>query len=536
MRTAIASLAGLLWISGCHGHAHDESGHSHGDHAHGREGEGHDEAHGTHGEGHGHGHGEGVAIGITRWTDTLELFAEHPPAVVGQEVPFLAHVTILDGFLALDDAQVRLSLAGPAELSGEATMLRSGIYRPVFRPSVPGTYEGTLTIIAGGQGEIGGFEIEVYANQAAANAAHPGDEDDDGAIGFLKEQQWKVPFATAFARREPVCPTVEVSGELTTPPGGVAPVHAAVGGRIMAAAQFPAPRVSVRAGELLATIAPTPGAPEDAARASLAVVEAQARLEASRVEVERAQRMVADQAIPQRRLDEARRQLQVAEAGVDAAKSAQSMYAAARSGRGRGSWRITAPIAGVVDAVEVSPGEAVATNELLFRIVDPSVLWVRAEVPEAWASRYVPTADAAFQVVGDEEWHAIELAGDARLVHASRSVDERRRTVRVVYALGEADQSLRVGGAVRVLVPVGEAVEAVTVPRSAILDVEGRDVVYVQEEGEAFSERAVRLGPSDGDRVAVLTGIDEGERVVTRGAHLVRLAGSSGAAGHGHVH
>ncbi|MEZ4340862.1 MAG: hypothetical protein R3B82_29925, partial [Sandaracinaceae bacterium] len=66
--------------------------------------------------------------------------------------------------------------------------------------------------------------------------------------------------------------------------------------------------------------------------------------------------------------------------------------------------------------------------------------------------------------------------------------------------------------------------------------VEGRSVVYVQAEGESFEERGVRLGASQGDRVAVLSGVEAGERVVTRGAHLVRLAGSSGAVGHGHVH
>ena len=506
-------------------------------HAHIEEG-GHEE--GAHG-GHGHGHGDGVAIGITRWSETLELFAEHPPAVVGQEVSFLAHVTILDGFPPLEDARVRLSMTGPAELHAEAPMLRSGIYRPVFTPTVAGTYSGTLTVIEGGEGSIRDFEIEVYPTQAAADEAHPGDEEDDGSVSFLKEQQWRVPFDTAFADRRSIRPSAEVTGEFATPPGGVAHVHAPVAGRVMAATSgFPSPGTLVEAGDLLATIAPTPGAPEDAARASLAVVEAQSRLEASRIEVERTQRMAADQAIPARRVEEAERQLHVAEASVAAARRAQSLYSSAQSGRGRGSWRITSPIRGVVDAVEVSPGEAVGSNDLLFRIVDPDVLWVRADVPEAWASRFVRDANASFQLVGDERWHVIDLEGSpdtgASLVHASRTVDPGSRTVRVVYALGESEDALRVGAAVHVLVPVGPPVDAVTVPRSAILDVEGRSIVYVQVEGESFAERSVRTGPTEGARIAILAGVEAGERVVTRGAHLVRLAGSSGSVGHGHVH
>ena len=278
---------------------------------------------------------------------------------------------------------------------------------------------------------------------------------------------------------------------------------------------------------------------QDAARAGLAVVEAEARVEASRVEADRAERMVADQAIPERRLEEARRQLRVAQASLTAARRARSLYSSAQSGRGGGSWRITAAIAGVVDAVEVSPGEAVDANELLFRIVDPDTLWVRAEIPESWAGGFVRDANASFQLVGSERWYPVELEGaeaPSSLVHASRTVDPESRTVRVVYALGRPDEALRVGAAVRVLVPVGGAVDAVTVPRSAVLDVEGRSVVYVQAEGESFEERVVRVGPSQGERMAIISGIEPGERIVTRGAHLVRLAGSSGSVGHGHVH
>ena len=108
--------------------------------------------------------------------------------------------------------------------------------------------------------------------------------------------------------------------------------------------------------------------------------------------------------------------------------------------------------------------------------------------------------------------------------------------MRVVYALGQTEDVFRVGAAVHVLVPVGPPLDAVTVPRSAILEIEGRSVVYVQVEGESFAERSVRTGPTEGSRIAITGGVEEGERVVTRGAHLIRLAGSSGSVGHGHVH
>lgn len=491
---------------------------------------------------HGHGHGDGVAIAITRWSEGLELFAEHPPVVVGEEAPLLAHLTWLPSFHSVDDARVRLTLEGPATVTAEVGMLRSGIYEVPMEVPAPGTYRGRIELIEGGEGAVGDFTIEAYPSQAAADEAHPpgAEEEDDGSIGFLKEQQWRVPFGTAFAEEGSVRPTVEVSGELTTPPSGTAHVHAPIAGRVLPPRRgdFVEPGTEVRAGTVLATIAPTPGAPEDATRANLAVVDATARVEESRAALERAERMLADRAIPERRVAEARRSLKVAEAAVGAARQSAALYRSAQSGRGSGSWRITAPIDGIVDAVNVSAGEAVGPDDVLFRIVDPSVLWLEVEIPERWAGSIARAAPTSFRLVGTEAVHVLGEE-DASVVHFSRTVDPRTRTVRAVFRLeGTDDPSLRVGAAVQAAVPTGEPVSGVVVPASAVLEVDGRSLIYVQPEGESFEERGVRLGPRDGARVLVEAGVAAGERLVTEGAILVRLAsqGSAGATGHGHVH
>ena len=66
---------------------------------------------------------------------------------------------------------------------------------------------------------------------------------------------------------------------------------------------------------------------------------------------------------------------------------------------------------------------------------------------------------------------------------------------------------------------------------------DGREVVYVQEDGEHFRERAVRVAARAGDRVGIAEGLRAGERIVVRGAHVVRLADHSrSAAPHGHIH
>jgi multidrug efflux pump subunit AcrA (membrane-fusion protein) len=75
------------------------------------------------------------------------------------------------------------------------------------------------------------------------------------------------------------------------------------------------------------------------------------------------------------------------------------------------------------------------------------------------------------------------------------------------------------------------------VPAAAIVDDAGRPIVFVQREGETFERRAVTVGARSGDLVQILEGVTAGERIVTTGAYLVRLASlSTSVPAHGHVH
>jgi membrane fusion protein, heavy metal efflux system len=540
-------LSAAIIVCGCEGcHCHD--------HAH--EGEGHRAAHVPHGEHgepgehghegrHEHGHGHGAdAIGITKWTNKLELFAEHPPAITGQELPFLAHLTILDGFKALDNATVTLVLDGPTRVQARVTdKLRSGIFQPTLTAPAAGTYRGHL-VVTGPEVEdtVDGFEIVVHPNAEAAQQAAVS-EQQGGAepLSFLKEQQWQVPFGTAFATTGAVVPTIEVAGEVTTPPGGQADVGAAIAGRVVVPqGGLPRPGQVVRRGQLLATIALAPAAPEAGARVDLAVVEAAARVQSARAAVERAERLIADRAISQREVDEARRELRVAEEAVQAAQKAREVFSGAASGRGAGTYRVTAPIDGVVVEVAATAGQSVQAGDPMFRVVNLDELWIRARVPEQQAALIRSDQDGAYKLAGLDTWLPLDVTGQgaaASVINVGRTVDRRSRTVDVIYALRAPDERLRVGAMLRVAIPVGQPWQGVVVPRGAVLDDDGRSVVYVQVEGEAFEERTVRVGPRSGARVGITSGVNDGERVVTLGANVIRLSSRAASApAHGHVH
>ena len=499
----------------------------------------HPQGHDHHAEGH--GHGEAAVVRITRWSERFELFAEHPAAVVGKEVAFLAHLTVLEDFRPLDRAQVRLELQGPASLNAESqSAVRPGIFRMTFVPSQPGTYRGRLVVTGSVADSVEGLVLEVFENQQKAQEAAQ-KEEEGHFIELLKEQQWGVPFATAFARQGTLIASIEVAGNVATPPGGSAEIGAPIAGRVVAPTRgLPRPGDSVRRGQVLATLAPAPSSPEEAARANLAVSEAEARVARSRAAVDRAERLIRDQAISQRELEDAQREARVAQESVRAARTAQRLFSGASAGSGAGSWRLVAPIDGALVEVRAAPGSSVSQGDVLFRVVDMRELWIRARVPEQDAARLRTDRDASFQIAGLEGFLPIDVTGDnanASLVTVGRTVDSTSRTVDVIYSLRTPDPRLRVGGLVRVSVPAGADFSGIVVPRTAIVDDDGREIVYVQVDGEHFEERLVRTGPRQGALIGVAHGLSPDDRVVVRGAHVVRLAARAvSSQPHGHIH
>jgi multidrug efflux pump subunit AcrA (membrane-fusion protein) len=78
---------------------------------------------------------------------------------------------------------------------------------------------------------------------------------------------------------------------------------------------------------------------------------------------------------------------------------------------------------------------------------------------------------------------------------------------------------------------------ALVIPISALVEEQGTFYAYVQTGGESFEKRELKLGGNDGQHVQILSGISNGERVVTKGAYQVKLATMTGAVpAHGHEH
>jgi len=107
----------------------------------------------------------------------------------------------------------------------------------------------------------------------------------------------------------------------------------------------------------------------------------------------------------------------------------------------------------------------------------------------------------------------------------------------VIYEVPNPEGKLRIGMFVQVHVATGRAENAIAIPESAVVDEGGRPTAYVQVAGETFEKRYLELGLRDSGFAEVKSGLQEGERVVIKGAYAIRLASmATQIPAHGHAH
>lgn len=471
---------------------------------------------------------------LTHFSDKSELFVELPALVAGRAATFVAHVTQLADFKPVAQGKLTVVLAGEngAEERFVADMSAvPGIFKPCVIPNASGERELTL-IVETPSGtlshQLGPVTVHADAKAAAAHDAH----EEDSAIPFTKEQQWKIDFATAEADRGLLRAAVTATATLKGAPDGEAQMVAPAAGILRASGAFPRIGQTVKKGQVLALLTPRLGGDNDQATLDAAAAKARIGLEQARRERERMDALFKDEAVAEKRLLEARANERVAEAEAQAA-------GARASGLGGGAGiALTSPIDGVIADVSVSAGAFVNEGAPMVHVANTAKLWLEARVPESDIGRLGSLGSpsgAAFAVDGFAQTFAIETGKNGRLVAVGGVVDAQTRTVPVVFEFANPEGKLRLGMAVKAQILSGGGHEAVRVPASAVQDESGTQVVYVQTGGESFERRIVQTGTRDGDRIAIVAGIEPGQRVVSKGAYLIRLSTSkAGPAGHAH--
>lgn len=482
-------------------------------------------------------------LDVTAWTDKTELFMEYPPLAAGQTALFAVHLTRLSDFSAMTAGRPGLEFT--PERGGSPVIVpgmepsRPGVFRVEGAMPPAGRYRWVLAIDAPGlsdRHDLGA--ITVFADEAAAIAdAESHADDDPAAIAYLKEQQWTNGFGTALVQEAEIRRGIRVPAVVEPLIGGEAMVAAPADGRFMATGLLQL-GTRVQAGQELGRIQPRL-AEDGADRSTLVsgVAEAEASLEAARSDLARAERLLAERAVPARRVEEAQRAVKIGEARLTAAQArlAQRDQTLGTGGGAAGgnSFVLRAPIAGRVAEVFAALGASYDEGAPLFRIVRTDRVELQALVPASEAPLTEEIREIALEIPGRSD--PLVIAADDQ--HDAGVIDEKTRSLPVQFDVDNRTGQLLIGQTMTAILYSGARQRMPAVPKDAVLMEAGRPYVFVQTGGESFSRRYIEIATRDGDLVGVRAGLKPGDRVVTRGAYDVQLASAAGGLpAEGHVH
>ena len=502
---------------------------------------------------------EDHAVSVTLWQDGMELFAEFHPPVDGERTTFVILLTRLEDFRPMPDGKVAVVLRNDGRIVTSESVekaARTGIWIVEIDSPGPGNYELGISYSGDGStvfeaGVLKAFATEEEAARAGDAAfteySHVHAEDGEHAhvdaeggehehgeepetVSFLKEQQWNTEFLveesramrmrTAITTVAEVVPRQSGYAEIVTPVEGFLNIHHNQGMAV------PGKRIS--RGDPLLTICPP-------LLGTGSWIERQLAYTRARQEFERAERLIAREAISQRDYDEIRKTWLVEKASYETILRGCSAEPETDAETGEIHLVLNAPVNGIVASVGVIPGQTVAAGQKLMTIVDPSVVWLRADMFEKdyyrmgiphGAALLIPGMDVSMRI-GNE---------DLKLLSRGDIFDRESMTIPVIFETENTDELLKIGQVVQMEIYTSEEAESVAVPESSIIDEDYARYVFVQHGGESFEKRAVTTGARSGGLVAITAGLAAGERVVTRGAYSVKLASSKSETGSAHVH
>jgi membrane fusion protein (multidrug efflux system) len=282
---------------------------------------------------------------------------------------------------------------------------------------------------------------------------------------------------------------------------------------------------TVKAGQLLAEL--------DDADVQAKALQAEAQMHKAQATFSHAEAAIPKQLIPQFEYEQDKFELLSQRASYESAKL-QLAYT-----------RILAPVDGVIAERSVKLGNLIQVNQNLFRIVGMDPLQAVLNVPERQLGILQPHQGVQLEV---DALPGKNFAGD--ILRIAPVVDPASGTFRVTCEFHDKTNALKPGMFGRVEIVYDHRDDALTVPRSALIEEDGETAVFVVDRapppapatnkdktvakadakpapeptdpGFVAHRKLVKVGFSEGDKVEIRSGLDEGTQVITVGRNAVR--------------
>ncbi len=193
-----------------------------------------------------------------------------------------------------------------------------------------------------------------------------------------------------------------------------------------------------------------------------------------------------------------------------------------------GRFILFAPQAGTVVRDEFTLGEFVDPGRVLVEISDESTVWVEARLTAEQAGRISIGAPARVKSNADH-WE------EGEVIQLQHALDETTRTLMARIEISNDDDDFHAGQFVDAVIAVGASDEALALPESAVVLMDGAPTVF-RIEGDEIEPVSIETGAASGGWIVVNSGVAEGDEIVTEKTFLLKSLIQKTKMGEGHGH
>lgn len=182
-------------------------------------------------------------------------------------------------------------------------------------------------------------------------------------------------------------------------------------------------------------------------------------------------------------------------------------------------FEMKSPLTGIVVERAVTPGQSIGgdANQVLFTVADLDMLQVVADVYERDLAL---VKEGQFAKVKVEAYPDVDFP--ATVASIGDVVDPASRTIKLRAWVNNPDHRLKPEMFARLHLQVGDATRILVVPKESVLEADGKQFVYVVDEANHYTKREVKVSNFTPDQMRVLEGLIPGQRIVTKGAVLIK--------------
>lgn len=240
----------------------------------------------------------------------------------------------------------------------------------------------------------------------------------------------------------------------------------------------------------------------------------------AKANLDRAEKLYADQIIAQKDYLRARAESEKANAVLRAASEKRQAYGVGertQSGSvSTSTFAVTAPFSGSVIEKKAVLGDLAQSDKPLFSVADLSTVWIETNLFEKDIGRVKIGAPALVTVTA---YPGETFKG--KVTYISSVMDKESRTIKARVDVPNTDGRLKLEMFATASISTAGSAKALLLPDEAVVLIQGQPTAFVQE-GEGFEARPVELGDKVRGQVALKSGIKPGEKVVVSGAYALK--------------